>query len=61
LAEHTQDKLAVGFAAGKVAAAAQQHLLLHRLFEMPMRGLDIAILMPARGIGGLGLQAVMGQ
>jgi hypothetical protein len=36
LSEHTQDELPVPFAAGKVATAAQQQPLLHRLFEMPM-------------------------
>jgi hypothetical protein len=36
LAEHTQDELPVRFAAGKVAAAAQQQALLHRLLEMPV-------------------------
>lgn len=43
LPPHVFEKRRVRFATGKVSAATQQQRLVHRLFEMPMRRLDIAV------------------
>jgi len=56
---HGQHQLPIVVPAGEIAAATQQQGLRHRLLEMPMRRLHIPILMPAGGVGGLGLHTVM--
>ena len=51
---HLAQKLAIRFAADKVAAATQQQGLVHRLFETPVPLLDVAVLV---GVIGLDLLA----
>ena len=58
---HGTHHLQILLAAGEIPAATQQQGLLHRLLEMPMRRLHVAILMAAGRVGRLGVQAVMGQ
>jgi hypothetical protein len=47
--------------AGKVPTATQQQSLRDRLLEVPMRGLGVAVFMPAVRIGRLRGHAIMGQ
>jgi hypothetical protein len=51
----------VRFATGEVPAAAQQQGLLDGLLEVPVRRLDVAILVAAGRVGGLPLQAIVSQ
>jgi hypothetical protein len=61
LLEHAQEERPILFAVGKLSAATQEQRLLHGVFEMPMQRLHITILVPAGGIGRLGVHTVMGQ
>lgn len=56
---HRLQQMLVLLPAGKFPAATQQQGLLHRLLEMTMRRLHVAILMPAVRVGGLRLDTVM--
>jgi hypothetical protein len=56
---HARHQLPIFISTAKITAAAQQQRLRHRILEMPMRRLHIAVLMTAVGIGRLGLQTVM--
>jgi hypothetical protein len=56
-----QHELPVFFLTREIPAATQQQRLLHRLLEMPMGRLHIAILMAAGRVGCLTLQAIMRQ
>lgn len=56
---HGLQQLLVLLPVGKIPATAQQQRLLHCLLEMPMRRLDVTILMPAGRVGGLRLDSVM--
>ena len=51
----------IPFPAGEIPAATQQQRLLHRVLEMPMRRLHIAVLMRLTGVDLLPHQAVVAQ
>ncbi len=61
LPPHVFEKRRVRFPTGKVSTAAQQQRLVHRLFEMPMRRLDIAVLVGLPRLNLLPHQSVMRQ
>lgn len=58
---HLAHQLPVLLPTGKIPAATQQQRLRHRLLEMPMRGLHVAILMPAGRVGRLPGEAIVRQ
>jgi hypothetical protein len=61
LPPHVFEKRRIRFPIGKVPAAAQQQRLVHRLLEMPMRRLDIAVLVRLPRLNPLAHQSVMRQ
>ena len=58
---HYAQELLISRPAGEVATATQQQRLLDRLLEAAVALLAVAVLVTARRVGRLGLQAVVGQ